>query len=203
MPFTGKRRVFKNRPEKIQNFLCAVRAVLSYCQLQAILLNQSAFFSLKPVLMLMGESFGPKGLHNSNRTFIHTIMQCLSRPWVPRSIEPLPILWMWPESIHFAFRVLFTTLWGVFSLLQASSLDLHKFICLTQLKSNYNFVAKLIQICNLMSFSCWVQSYERSIPTSSFGEMPLNGLQRIHSWPFVSQCSIQQFEILAVTIFLQ
>ena len=100
----------------------------------------------------------------------------------PNSIERSLIPWMRRVSIRFESRVLFITPWGVFFLLPARDPVSHRFTCSTPLKSNWTCGQKLTQICNSMSFNCWVQSFEWSIPISNFGKIQLSGSQRMNNW---------------------
>ena len=185
MLFIEKRSVLKGSSQIILNFRCVVQRALSHCRLQTIFLNPCEFFLLRPMSMPMERSFESTGLRIFKRTFDHIIMRYLSSLSMSNSIESSSILWMRWESISFEFRVLFIILWTIFFLLSMRDLVLHRFIYLTLLKSNCNFGMKLTQICNSIFFNCWIQSFERSILISNFGEIQSNELQRIYNWLFI------------------
>src|SRR5579859_1345550 len=104
------------------------------------------------------------------------------------------------DSILFESRALFITLWVVFFLHLVRDPVSHKFTCSTPLKSNSTSGRKLTQICDSISFNCWVGSFKQSILMSNFGKTQLNGSQRTNNSPSASRCSIQRFEIHVVTI---
>src|SRR5579859_1302591 len=60
------------------------------------------------------------------------------------------------ESIPFESRALFIAPWVVFFLHLVRDPVSHKFTCSTPLKSNWTCGRKLTQICDSISFNCWV-----------------------------------------------
>src|SRR5579859_39060 len=104
------------------------------------------------------------------------------------------------ESIPFESRALFITPWVVFFLHLVRDPVSHKFTCSTPLKSNWTCGRKLTQICDSISFNCWVGSFKRSIRMSNFGKTRPNGSQRTNNSPSDSRCLIQRLETHVVTI---